>query len=199
MATRVQRIRDDEVAGLRGRVQELETLLADALIGQQQAVRRRNELETDLADLVRQLEASESGRRYAIGQVLDEAWCLDHARAKATEAAELLIARCREVATSREMIRWAHDTGGEVYHHAAEMLCWKLDEHTRLNVPTIARGRELLAMLQALGFVRSMPQAMGMQFAIRDLDALQMVEEARVRKAPNGDEIAAAIREGEVA
>lgn len=199
MVTRVQKIREDEVNSLRGRVQELETLFADACIQRQQAMRRTVELEQAYADLARRLDAAESGLRYAIGETLDDSWVLDHARAKAGEAADLLISRCREVILRREMSHWQHDTGCDIYDRAPDILSWMMDQHDRFKTSSLHRGRELLHLIQALGYVHAIPEAMGMLMALRDLDALQMVEESRSRRSPNNCEIAAAIREGEVA
>lgn len=143
MTSMKQAVQRDEIARLRARMGELETLLADHLIARAAAERRALEVEQWCASLTQQLDAAQCAQRYAIGEALDDAWPIDHARLTARDASEELIRRCREIATTREMAHFVHDLGGEPYEHAADALCWLLDRHEQLGVPVVHRGREL--------------------------------------------------------
>lgn len=204
MGSRLERIRRMDGDTARLYAEELSHIHCKALVDWK---RERERFETELSGrdrtvglLTRQLDAAESARRYAIGAALDDSWCLDDARRQAEDAAALLVRRCGELATTRELLEFSHDIrGAEPYEMSPEVLCWMVSNQQRLSTPILHRGRELLHLIQALGILKAIPEATSFFGAVRLLDALQMVEEGRRQSVPEDDEIAAAIRQGEVA
>lgn len=179
----------------RQRVAALEREVADLLIQRREAMEKANEVSAYAADLIRRVDFLETRARRAESGALDDGWVGDYARGQAQHAAERLHQRCREVATSREMARWTHETGGEVYPQAAELLCWLIDQHDQLGTPILARGRDYVALLSVLGFLSRVPEALAMQFSLRDLERLQIVEESREQRTA----VVEAIDKGSVA